>query len=162
MDTPSEVRKISKGTFEPLDAIDLRIIEELQADARLRIAELGRRVGLSPPAIAERMRRLEDCATLTFRAEVNPRALGYAITAIVRGSPLGGHVHAIPEIARQTAEVTECYRITGEDCYFMKLHLRTIEDLEPILDRFTAHGRTSTSIMHSTPVSPRPLPAAAD
>src|ERR1035441_4439480 len=181
MGTPSEIRNVPRQTFEPLDALDLRIIEELQADARLRIAELGRRVGLSPPAVAERMRRLEDwallpfppavaermrrledCAVLTFRAEVNPRALGYTITAIVRVSPLGGHVHAIPEIARQTPEITECYRITGEDCYFMKLHLRTIEDLEPILDRFTAHGRTTTSIVHSAAVLPRPLPAAAN
>ncbi len=162
MSAPSEIRKIHSQTFEPLDAIDLRIIEELQADARLRVAELGRRVGLSAPAIAERMRRLEECAALTFRAEVNPRALGYAITAIIRVSPLGGHVHAIPDIARQTPEVTECYRITGEDCYFMKVHLRSIEDLEPILDRFTAHGRTTTSIVHSATVLPRPLPAAAN
>jgi Lrp/AsnC family transcriptional regulator, leucine-responsive regulatory protein len=162
MSVPLEIKKIGAATFEPLDAIDLRIVEELQADARLRVAELGRRVGLSPPAVAERMRRLEECAALTFRAEVNPRALGYTIAAIVRVSPLGGHVHAIPEIARQTPEITECYRITGEDCYFMKLHLRSIEDLEPILDRFTAHGRTTTSIVHSAPVLPRPLPTAAN
>jgi Lrp/AsnC family transcriptional regulator, leucine-responsive regulatory protein len=161
MSLPSELRNTSEQTFEMLDGIDLRIIQELQGDARLRIAELGRRVGLSPPAVAERMRRLEDCGVLTFRAEVNPRALGYAIAAIVRVSPLGGHVHAIPDIARQTPEVTECYRITGEDCFFMKLYLRSIEDLEPILDRFTAHGRTTTSIVHSVPVRPRPLPATA-
>jgi Lrp/AsnC family transcriptional regulator, leucine-responsive regulatory protein len=161
MSVSSEVRNTSSQTFEMLDGIDLRIIHELQDDARLRIAELGRRVGLSPPAVAERMRRLEDCGVLAFRAEVNPRALGYAIAAIVRVSPLGGHVHAIPDIARQTPEVTECYRITGEDCFFMKLYLRSIEDLEPILDRFTAHGRTTTSIVHSVPVRPRPLPATA-
>jgi Lrp/AsnC family transcriptional regulator, leucine-responsive regulatory protein len=161
MSAPSETRYSSDQTFETLDGIDLRIIQELQGDARLRIAELGRRVGLSPPAVAERMRRLDECGVLTFRAEVNPRALGYTIAAIVRVSPLGGHVHAIPDIARQTPEVTECYRITGEDCFFMKLYLRSIEDLEPILDRFTAHGRTTTSIVHSAPVRPRPLPVAA-
>src|SRR3984957_14831645 len=152
MSAPSELRNTAEQTFEMLDGIDLRIIQELQGDARLRIAELGRRVGLSPPAVAERMRRLEDCGVLTFRAEGNPRALGYGIAAVVRVSPLGGHVHAIPDIARQTPEVTECYRITGEDCFFMKLYLRSIEDLEPILDRFTAHGRTTTSIVHSVPV----------
>jgi hypothetical protein len=69
-------------------------------------------------------------------------------------------VHAIPDIARQTPEITECYRITGEDCYFMRLYLRSIDDLEPILDRFVAHGRTTTSIVHSAPVPPRSLPAA--
>jgi Lrp/AsnC family leucine-responsive transcriptional regulator len=158
--TASEVRKISPETFQSLDDIDLRIIAVLQVDARVRVAELGRRVGLSAPAIAERMRRLEEGAVVTFRAEVNPRALGYTLSAIVRVSPVSGHVHAIPDIARQTPEITECYRITGEDCYFMRLHLRSIDDLEPILDRFVAHGRTTTSFVHSAPVPPRPLPAA--
>jgi Lrp/AsnC family leucine-responsive transcriptional regulator len=160
MSTASEVRKISPETFQSLDDIDLRIIAVLQADARVRVAELGRRVGLSPPAVAERMRRLEESAVVTFRAEVNPRALGYTLSAIVRVSPVSGHVHAIPDIARQTPEITECYRITGEDCYFMRLSLRSIDDLEPILDRFVAHGRTTTSFVHSAPVPPRPLPAA--
>ena len=72
---------------------------------------------------------------------------------------MSGHVHAIPDIARQTPEITECYRITGEDCYFMRLYLRSIDDLESILDRFVAHGRTTTSIVHSAPVPPRSLPA---
>ena len=160
MTAPSELRKIHPSTFEsPLDGIDLRIIAELQQDARVRIAELGRRVGLSPPAVADRVRRLTDTGVISFRAEVSPRALGYQLSAIVRVSPLSGHVHAIPDIARQTPEITECYRITGEDCYFMRLHLRSIDDLEPILDRFVAHGRTTTSFVHSAPVQPRPLPA---
>jgi Lrp/AsnC family transcriptional regulator, leucine-responsive regulatory protein len=158
VNSPSEARNSSTETFGLLDAIDLRIIEELQADARMRIAELARRVGLSAPAVAERMRRLEDGDVLSFQAAVNPRAVGYAIAAIVRISPLGGHVHAIPEVARQTPEITECYRITGEDCYFIKVYLHSIDDLEPVLDLFTPHGRTTTSIVHSAPVPTRPLP----
>jgi Lrp/AsnC family leucine-responsive transcriptional regulator len=160
MSTASELRKNPRDTVQPPDDIDLRLIAELQSDARARVAELGRRVGLSPPAVAERLRRLEDTGAVTFRAEVNPRALGYTLSAIVRVSPISGHVHAIPDIARQTPEITECYRITGEDCYFMRLYLRSIDDLEPILDRFVAHGRTTTSIVHSAPVPPRSLPAA--
>ena len=159
MSTASELRKYPRDTVQPPDDIDLRLIAELQSDARARVAELGRRVGLSPPAVAERLRRLEDTGAVTFRAEVNPRALGYALSAIVRVSPMSGHVHAIPDIARQTPEITECYRITGEDCYFMRLYLRSIDDLESILDRFVAHGRTTTSIVHSAPVPPRSLPA---
>jgi Lrp/AsnC family transcriptional regulator, leucine-responsive regulatory protein len=159
MSTASELRKNVRDTVQPPDDIDLRLIAELQSDARARVAELGRRVGLSPPAVAERLRRLEDSGAVTFRAEVNPRALGYTLSAIVRVSPMSGHVHAIPDIARQTPEITECYRITGEDCYFMRLYLRSIDDLEPILDRFVAHGRTTTSIVHSAPVPPRSLPA---
>ena len=128
MQPQSELRKNLSDTFGLPDDLDLRVIAELQSDPRARIAELGRRVGLSPPAVAERLRRLEDSAAVTFRAEVNPRALGYTLSAIVRVSPMSGHVHAIPDIARQTPEITECYRITGEDCYFMRLYLRSIDD----------------------------------
>jgi Lrp/AsnC family transcriptional regulator, leucine-responsive regulatory protein len=149
---------LSRHAFEPLDSIDRHIVSELQSDARLKIAELGRRVGLSAPAVADRMRRLEEDGVLSYRTEVNPRALGYSICAIVRVSPGSRDIHVIPRLAREVPEVTECYRITGEDCYFMKLYLRTIDDLEPILDRFTPHGRTTTSIVHSAPVPPRPLP----
>jgi Lrp/AsnC family leucine-responsive transcriptional regulator len=145
-------------TFEPLDAVDRALLAELRADTRMRVAELARRVGLSPPAVADRLRRLVDTGVLSCQAEVDPRALGYAVCAIVRVSPWNRDLRAIPEVAKQTPEVTECYRITGEDCYFMKLYLRTIDDLEPILDTFTPHGRTTTSIVHSAPVPRRPLP----
>src|SRR5215475_3544984 len=143
MRVPSKRKTGGTKTFEPLDALDLRILRELQRDARIRIAELGRRVGLSPPAVAERVVRLEDSGVLAFRAEVEPRALGYGICAIVRVSPQTRNLHVIAELARDIPEVTECHRITGEDCYFMKLYLRAIDDLEPILDRFAPHGRTT-------------------
>ncbi|SRR6266516_1038430 len=154
----SEPRNRTRQTFEPLDDLDRRLVGELHGDARLRVAELGRRVGLSPPAVAERLRQLQDSGALRFRAEVDPRALGYGVCAIIRISPSTRDLRMIPEVAREVPEVTECYRITGEDCYFMKLYLRSINDLEPILDRFTPFGRTTTSIVHSAPVPPRPLP----
>jgi Lrp/AsnC family transcriptional regulator, leucine-responsive regulatory protein len=155
---PAESRYRAADAFEPLDAIDHRLLAELQADARMRVAELARRVGLSPPAVADRLRRLTDAGVLSCQAEVDPRALGYMVCAIVRVSPWNRDLRAIPEVARQTPGVTECYRITGEDCYFMKLYLHSIDDLEPILDTFTPHGRTTTSIVHSAPVPRRPLP----
>jgi Lrp/AsnC family transcriptional regulator, leucine-responsive regulatory protein len=154
----SESRNNGHRAFDSMDDIDRRLVAELYGDARLRVAELGRRVGLSPPAVAERLRRLTDGGALRFRAEVTPRALGYTICAIVRVSPTTRDLKLIPDIARQLPQVTECYRITGDDCYFMKLHLRSIEELEPILDRFTPLGRTTTSIVNATPVPPRPLP----
>ena len=159
MSIPNKRRNRPNQSFEPLDLVDRRLIAELQDDARLRLAELARRLGLSAPAVADRLRRLTDSGVLTCRAEVDPRALGYPVCAIVRVSPWNRDLRAIPEVARQTPEVTECYRITGEDCYFMKLYLRSIDDLEPILDTFTPHGRTTTSIVHSAPVPRRPLPA---
>lgn len=155
---PSKQRNFARRTFEILDGIDKRILAELQASPRLRIAELGRRVGLSAPAAADRLRRLEEDGVVSYRAEVDPRALGYTLFAIVRISPVGGGLRLIPGIAREVPSVTECYRITGEDCYFMKVWLRSIDDLEPILDLFTPHGRTTTSIVHSAPVPPRSLP----
>jgi len=155
---PQEQRNNGPRAFDSLDDLDRRIVAELYGDARLRVAELGRRVGLSPPAVAERLRRLTDSGAVSFRAEVAPRALGYTICAIVRVSPTARDLKVIPDVARQLPEVTECYRITGDDCYFMKVHLRSIDELEPILDRFTPLGRTTTSIVNATPVPPRPLP----
>ena len=162
LEMPSKQRDFIRQTFEipdsAMDPVDRRIVAELQAAPRLRVAELARRVGLSGPAVSDRLRRLEESGVLTYRAEVSPRALGYAICAIVRISPTGGGLRLIPGIAREVPNVTECYRITGEDCYFLKLYLRSIDDLEPILDLFTPHGRTTTSIIHSAPVPTRPLP----
>ncbi len=165
MKIPSEQREFVRQAFEMpeslLDATDRRIAAELQAEPRLRVAELARRIGLSGPATADRLRRLEETGTLSYRADVDPRALGYTLFAIVRISPSGGGLRLIPGIASEVPAITECYRITGEDCYFVKLHLHSIDELEPILDLFTPHGRTTTSIVHSAPVPPRPLPIPA-
>jgi Lrp/AsnC family leucine-responsive transcriptional regulator len=93
-----------------------------------------------------------------YKAVVDPKALGFPLAAVVRVRPASRQLHKIPEVARETPEVVECYRITGEDCFFLKLHLRSIDDLEAILDRFVVYGQTTTSIIHSSPVAPRALP----
>jgi Lrp/AsnC family leucine-responsive transcriptional regulator len=142
-----------------LDGIDRRLLSELSEDARLSTAELARRVALSPPAVAERVRRLErDGVIIGYRAEIEPRALGYAIAAIVRVRPTPRQLPRVVELARETPEVVECYRITGDDCFLMKLHLGSMDDLEPVLDRFVLFGQTTTSIIQSTPVPRRALP----
>jgi Lrp/AsnC family leucine-responsive transcriptional regulator len=142
-----------------LDAVNLRLLKELEADGRLGIAELGRRVGMSAPAVAERIQRLERAGVIAgYRAEIDPRALGFPISAIVRIRPSPGQLQRIPDVARETPEVAECYRITGEDCYLLRLHLRAIDDLEDVLDRFTPYGLTTTSIIHSAPVPRRGPP----
>jgi Lrp/AsnC family leucine-responsive transcriptional regulator len=155
---PSYQRNGVVKTFERLDEIDCRILGALQSDPRLRVTDLGRLVGLSPPAVAERVRRLEETGVLSYRAEVDPRALGYGICTIIRVSPQSRKLQLIPQIAREIPEITECYRITGEDCYFMRAYLRSMDDLESILDCFTPHARTTTSIVHSAPIPPRALP----
>jgi Lrp/AsnC family transcriptional regulator, leucine-responsive regulatory protein len=153
-------KQVTTNGYETLlDDTNRRVLEELQADARLSMAELGRRVGLSAPAVAERVQRLEQAGVITgYRAEIDPRAIGYPIAAVVRVRPATRQLPKIPEIARDTPEVVECHRITGEDCFFVKLHLRSIEDLEEILDRFVLYGQTTTSIVHSSPVARRQLP----
>src|SRR6266480_6417747 len=142
-----------------LDPTNRRILKELQAEARLSMAELGRRVSLSPPAVAERVQRLEKSGVITgYHAAVNPKAIGFPLSAVVRVAPDSRQLQKIPEITRETPDVVACHRITGEDCFFLKLHLRSIDDLEGILDRCTPYGRTATSLIHSSPVATRPLP----
>jgi Lrp/AsnC family leucine-responsive transcriptional regulator len=142
-----------------LDEINCRLLEELQNDARLSMAELGRRVSLSAPAVAERVQRLEDAGVITgYRVEVDPRAIGFPIGVIVRVRPNARQLHRIPDLARTIPEVVECHRITGEDCFSIQLHLRSIDDLEAIIDQFLPYGRTTTSIMQSAPIPRRPLP----
>ena len=142
-----------------LDATDLRIVAELQANARVSVAELGRRVALSAPAVADRIRRLEETGVLTgYHAAVAPGALGFPVTILVRIRPAVRELARIAKIAQEIPEIVECYRTTGDDCYQMTLHLRSVERLEPILDQFTPYGRTTTSLVQSAPVPPRPLP----
>jgi Lrp/AsnC family transcriptional regulator, leucine-responsive regulatory protein len=158
---PNEQRQRRTNAYEAslLDESDRRILEELQRDGRLTMAELGRRISLSPPAVAERVQRLERSGVITgYKAVIDPKAIGYPLAAVVRVRPASRQLHRIPEIAVATPEVVECYRITGEDCFFVKLHLRSIDDLEEILDRFVEYGQTTTSLIHSAPVANRPLP----
>ncbi len=123
------------------------------------MAELGRRVNLSAPAVAERVQRLErDGVIVGYRAEIDPRAIGYPVAAVVRVAPASGRLDRIREVARETPEVVECHRITGDDCFFLKVHLRSLDELEAVLDRFTPYGRTTTSLIHSSPFADRPLP----
>ena len=122
------------------------------------MAELGRRVSLSPPAVSDRVQRLERVGVITgYHARVEPRALGYPVAAVVRVAPSSGQLARVREVAQSTPEVVECHRITGEDCFLLKLHLRSLDDLEGVLDRFTPYGRTTTSLIHSSPVEARPV-----
>jgi Lrp/AsnC family transcriptional regulator, leucine-responsive regulatory protein len=145
-----------------LDETNRRLLRELQVEGRLGMAELGRRVGMSAPAVAERVQRLERAGVITgYRAEIDPAAVGFSVSAVVRIRPSPGQLQRIPEIARETVEVGECSRITGEDCYLLRLHLRSIDELEDVLDRFTPYGLTTTSIIHSMPVPRRGPPLEA-
>jgi Lrp/AsnC family leucine-responsive transcriptional regulator len=143
---------------DALDATNLRLLEELQSDSRLSNAELGRRVGLSAPAVAERLVRLEEGgAIVSYRAQLDPRALGYTLSVVLRIRPAPRELKKVAELAQRTPEVVECHRITGEDCYFMRAWVRDVEHLEDVIDRFAPYGQTTTSIVQSSPVPPRGL-----
>jgi Lrp/AsnC family leucine-responsive transcriptional regulator len=142
-----------------LDPTDRRILSELAADGRVSLAELGRRVSLSSPAVAERVQRLERAGVITgYHAEIDPRALGFPLQAIVRIRPGARQLPKIPELAEQIPQVAECLRITGEDCFVLTVHLRSMDELSGLLDRFLVYGETTTSIVNATPIPRRGAP----
>ena len=145
-----------------LDEVNLRILTELQDSPRLPMAELGRRIGMSAPSVTERVQRLERAGVIAgYRLDIDPAAVGLPVTAFARIRPMPGSLPKIAELAAELPQVTECYRITGEDCFLVKLHAPAIEQLEATLDRFLAYGSTTTSIVVSTPVPRRPPPLPA-
>jgi Lrp/AsnC family transcriptional regulator, leucine-responsive regulatory protein len=140
----------------PLDPTDRRLLTQLQADARLSLAELGRRVGLSSPAVAERLRRLEGDGVITgYHAQVDPARLGFGLGVLVRIRPAPRQLGAVAQLARETPEIVECLRVTGDDCYVMTAHVRDVVHLEELIDAFAAYGQTTTSVMQSAPVPRR-------
>jgi Lrp/AsnC family transcriptional regulator, leucine-responsive regulatory protein len=143
---------------KPIDETNRLILGELQEDGRMTLAELGRRVGLSSPAVAERLQRLERDGVISgYRAEVDPRALGLSLTVVIRIRPAPGQIANVADLAQRTPEVIECRRITGEDCYIATAHVRDVEHLEEVIDPFVALGQTTTSIVQSAPVPRRGL-----
>jgi Lrp/AsnC family leucine-responsive transcriptional regulator len=165
--TPQKDKRIAKKTLRSknslLDQVNLRLLRELQRDPRMPMATLARRVRMSGPAITERVRRLEDAGVIAgYRMEVAPKALGLLVTAYVRIRPAPGQLAKVAELAERTPEVVECHRITGEDCFLLRVCVPDIEQLESALDSFLAFGQTTTSIVQSSPVPPRSLPLPSD
>lgn len=143
------------------DPVNRRLLRELADEPRITMSALARRVGMSAPAVSERVQRLERAGVITgYRVEISPAALGLPVTAFVRIRPAAGQLPKIAELARELPEVSECHRISGEDCFLIKIHAAAIEDLETSLDRFLNYGQTVTSFVVSTPVPPRTLPIA--
>jgi len=159
-----EKRIFSYTSFhEEIDPVNLRVLKELQRDPRLTMSELGRRVGMSSPAVTERVRRLEEAGVIQgYRVELNPTALGLPITAYIRIRPSPGQLSKIAELAQQIPEVVECHRVTGEDCFILKVYIPAIDQLDRLLDRFLLYGSTTTNLIQSSPVPLRPPPLPDD
>jgi len=139
-----------------IDEIDRKILKELQQDARVSYAELGRRVGLTTPAVIERVRKLEDSGVIAgYRADIDTAKVGLPITAFVRMSITGVDYSHIIEVAEQSNEVLECHRGTGGDSFIMKLAVSSVEHLQEVIDRLVPYGITTTTIVLSSPVKRR-------
>jgi Lrp/AsnC family transcriptional regulator, leucine-responsive regulatory protein len=142
-----------------LDDIDRRILEALLEDARISLKSLAQLAGLSSPAVAERLRRLETSGVIrSFTVELDPKALGYTLQAIVRIKPFAGKLHILEKLLGSIPEIYECDKVTGDDCYIARLLVRSIEHLEKVLDRIGDKAETNTSIVKSQTVRRRPPP----
>jgi Lrp/AsnC family transcriptional regulator, leucine-responsive regulatory protein len=153
------VRREETDGSELLDEVNRSLLAELTASPRMTMSELGRRVGMSAPAVTERVQRLERAGVIRgYRLEVDPAALGLPVLAFARIRPAPGQLPKVADLAERLGQVSECYRITGEDCFLVKVHAASMADLEEVLDQFLLYGQTVTSIVQSTPVAPRGLP----
>ncbi|AXK32304.1 Lrp/AsnC family transcriptional regulator [Streptomyces armeniacus] len=146
------------GSGSGVDELGARLLRLLADDPRRGASDLARELGVSAPTVRDRVRRLEEAGVIRgYRLDVDPAALGLPVAAWVRLRPGPGQMSRVTELVRQTPEVSECHRISGEDCFLIKVHVSELGDLETVLDRFLVHGQTTSSLVVSTPVPPRPV-----
>ncbi|SCB39027.1 Lrp/AsnC family transcriptional regulator [Rhizobium multihospitium] len=139
-----------------LDEIDQRMLEALARNARISLKELAEAAGLSSPSAAERLRRLEERGIISaFTVDIAPEAIGYPLQAIVRIRPLPGQLHVVEHIIQETPEFIECDKVTGDDCFIGRLVVRSMGELDGILDKITERAETNTSMIKATPVKRR-------
>ncbi len=156
---PSKFRRLK---IYQLDDADAAILREISADARLPIAELARRVGLSAPSIAERLRRLEHEGVITgYHARIDPARIGYALTLLIRARPSPGRMKDMLRAIETTPQIVRCERVSGEDCFVAWAHVRDVHEMESVIDRLVEFGATNTSIVQSQPVAERGVPLVA-
>ncbi|GAA2893506.1 Lrp/AsnC family transcriptional regulator [Streptomyces violaceus] len=143
---------------DPLDATDLRILEALQRNGRASYAELARSVSMSPSAVTERVRRLEECGVVSgYSAVVSPEALGLDILAFVRLRYPTGNYKPFHDLLDTTPEIVEAHHVTGEDCFVLKVVARSMRDLERTTGRIAALGSVATSVVYSSPLPSRSI-----
>jgi Lrp/AsnC family transcriptional regulator, leucine-responsive regulatory protein len=142
-----------------LDESDRRILNILITDARISLKDLAARVSLSSPSVSERLRRLEERGVIkTFTVDIDPAALGYTLQAIVRIKPLPGKLYIVQKLIEEMPEVSDCDKVTGDDCFIVRLHARSISHLDQMLDKIVDKAATSTSIVKTQPVIRRVPP----
>lgn len=136
-----------------IDDIDCEILAELQANARVAFAELGRRVGLSTPAVIERVRRLEDSQVITgYRAVVDPAKVGLPVRAFVKVTVAGDKLQKFAALVRNLREVLECHRVTGAESFMVQVAVRDVRHMEEVIDSMMPYVATNTSMILTSPV----------
>lgn len=156
---------MASGSEKILDEIGWKILRELQENARISFAELGRRVSLSIPAVTERVRRMEDEGIISgYHAEVDAEKIGLPISAFIRMNIVGDMTPRLTAFLKELPEISECHRGTGGDSFIMKVNVASVHHLERLIDRLLPFGTTTTSIVLSSPVAKRNLekPATLD
>ena len=144
-----------------LDEIDAKILYTLTKDGRASIAGLAREIGLSAPSVSERVRRLEEAGVIEgYSAKINQQALRLPLSVYLRIRPVPGQLQKVVSILIDMEAVVECDRVTGEDCFIAKAYVRSIEELEKLIDKLIPFAMTNTSIIQSSPVKNRlpPIP----
>lgn len=151
-----EPPKGSHNDGAALDAVDRRLLALLTDDARTSVAELARQVTMSAPAVRERLGRLEQAGVIRgYRVDIDPAAIGLPVAAWVRVRPGPGQLPKVADLARRSPQVSECHRVTGDDCFLLQVHAPGIAELESVLDGFLLFGQTTTAVVVATPVPPR-------
>jgi len=149
---------VNDGTTAPLDDQDWAILGELQADARVSYAELARRVALSPSAVTDRVHRLQNLGVITgYHAAVDPARLGRPVQAVVRLKYPGSVHQPLHRILADRPEILQCDRVTGEECYIIRLATHSMEHLEAVVDELARLGSLTTNVVYSTPLPRRAI-----
>jgi Lrp/AsnC family transcriptional regulator, leucine-responsive regulatory protein len=155
------MRAVSAMIWPMLDERDLSILRVLQGDARATYAEIGRRAGLAPSSVHERVRKLEEAGIIRgYRADIDADAVGLFVTALVSVTPLDPkQPDDLPERVLEFPEVLDCHSVAGAENYILKVRTRTTGDLEDLLRRLRekAEVQTRTTVVLSTPFEHRPL-----
>lgn len=142
-----------------IDDKDRQILDLLAEDSRASLKSLAAAVDMSAPSVAERIRRLEEAGVIRgFTVDINPAALGYTLEAIVRIRPLPGKLHVVDRLIRDIPEVTECDKVTGDDCYIARLVVEDVSHIDRILDSIAELAMTSTSIVKAKTIARRAPP----
>ena len=142
-----------------LDELDRKLLDILVKESRTSLKELAQQVGLSSPSVSERLRRLEERGVIrAFTVEIDPEALGYPLQAIVRIRPLPGKLHIVQQLIEEIPEFGECDKVTGDDCFVARLYVRSMSELDKLLDRIADKAETSTAIIKAQPIRRRPPP----